>query len=43
MTSITVKNYPGAGHDCWTATYDNPEFYQWLLAKAQQKIATLFA
>jgi predicted peptidase len=23
--------YPEAGHDSWTATYDNPEFYQWLL------------
>ena len=20
--------YPDAGHDCWTVTYDNPEFYQ---------------
>lgn len=20
------------GHDCWTATYNNPEFYQWLLS-----------
>jgi poly(3-hydroxybutyrate) depolymerase len=25
--------YPDAGHDSWTATYDNPEFYQWLLAQ----------
>ncbi len=23
--------YPNAGHDSWTATYDNPEVYQWLL------------
>jgi predicted peptidase len=23
--------YPEAGHDSWTETYDNPEFYQWLL------------
>ena len=23
--------YPEAGHDSWSATYDNPEFYQWLL------------
>ncbi|MCL5096415.1 MAG: prolyl oligopeptidase family serine peptidase [Candidatus Omnitrophica bacterium] len=30
--------YPDAGHDSWTATYNNPEFYQWLLAqrRAQQ-------
>lgn len=26
--------YPEAGHDSWTATYDNPELYEWLL---QQK------
>lgn len=23
--------YPDAGHDSWTATYDNPELYDWLL------------
>ncbi|GIX04826.1 MAG: hypothetical protein KatS3mg114_0695 [Planctomycetaceae bacterium] len=23
--------YSGVGHDSWTATYDNPEIYQWLL------------
>lgn len=23
--------YPEAGHDSWTVTYDNPEFYKWLL------------
>jgi predicted peptidase len=22
--------YPDAGHDSWTETYDNPEFYKWL-------------
>jgi len=22
--------YPGVGHDSWTATYDNPEFWKWL-------------
>ncbi len=25
--------YPEAGHDSWTVTYDNPEFYKWLLAQ----------
>jgi len=25
--------YPEAGHDSWTETYDNPEFYKWLLAQ----------
>ena len=29
--------YPDAGHDCWTVTYDNPEFYQWLLAQKRNK------
>jgi len=23
--------YPEAGHDSWTETYNNPEFYKWLL------------
>lgn len=23
--------YPEAGHDSWTETYNNPEFYEWLL------------
>jgi len=25
--------YPEAGHDSWTVTYDDPEFYSWLLAQ----------
>ncbi|MCU0872462.1 MAG: prolyl oligopeptidase family serine peptidase [Pirellulaceae bacterium] len=25
--------YPDAGHDSWTATYKNPEFYAWLFAQ----------
>ncbi len=25
--------YPDAGHDSWTETYNNPEFYQWLLSQ----------
>lgn len=24
--------YPGVGHNSWSATYDNPEVYQWLLS-----------
>jgi dipeptidyl aminopeptidase/acylaminoacyl peptidase len=23
--------YPEAGHDSWTATYDNPALYRWFL------------
>ncbi len=29
--------YPEAGHDSWTVTYDNPEFYTWLLAQKRHK------
>jgi predicted peptidase len=29
--------YPEAEHDSWTATYDNPEFYQWLLAQKRTR------
>lgn len=25
--------YPGVQHDSWTATYENPEIYEWLLAQ----------
>jgi predicted peptidase len=28
--------YPEAGHDSWTETYDNPAFYEWLLAQKRQ-------
>jgi len=27
--------YPDAGHDSWTATYDNPELYEWLLGHSK--------
>ena len=29
---VKLTVYPNAGHDSWTATYDNPAFYQWLLS-----------
>ena len=29
--------YPGVGHDSWTATYSNPGLYEWLFA--QQRLA----
>ena len=32
--NVKLTVYPEAGHDSWTATYDNPELYEWLL---QQK------
>lgn len=28
--------YPDANHDSWTATYDNPELYQWFLEQARK-------
>jgi predicted peptidase len=33
--------YPEAGHDSWTVTYNNPDFYEWLLKqKRRQPSAT---
>ena len=29
--------YPDAGHDSWTATYDNPDLYTWFLAHTRKK------
>jgi len=29
--------YPDADHDSWTATYDNPELYEWLLKQTRHK------
>ncbi|GAH52989.1 unnamed protein product, partial [marine sediment metagenome] len=29
--NVRFTIYPEAGHDSWTETYDNPEFYDWLL------------
>ena len=30
-TDVKLTVYPEAGHDSWTETYRNPEFYEWLL------------
>ena len=27
--------YPDTGHDAWTATYDDPAFYTWLLVQVR--------
>ncbi len=29
--NVMYTVYPEAGHDSWTKTYSNPEFYEWLL------------
>ena len=34
-----VTIYPGVGHDSWTQTYDNPEFYEWLLQQRRKPAA----
>jgi hypothetical protein len=26
-----LKVYPGVGHDAWSPTYADPDFYRWLL------------
>lgn len=30
---VKLTLYPGVGHDSWTRTYDDPEFWKWLLAQ----------
>ncbi|MDZ4288307.1 MAG: prolyl oligopeptidase family serine peptidase [Prosthecobacter sp.] len=30
---VKLTIYPGVAHDSWTTTYDNPEFWEWLLAQ----------
>ena len=32
--------YPEAGHDSWTETYNNPEFYEWLLTQKRTPAET---
>ncbi|MBS4218666.1 prolyl oligopeptidase family serine peptidase [Bacillus sp. FJAT-49711] len=31
--SVKLTVYPDANHDSWTETYNNPDFYKWLLSK----------
>lgn len=31
--SVQFTVYPDAGHDSWTATYDNPEVFDWLFSQ----------
>ena len=33
----TFTRYPDAGHDSWTASYDNPELYEWLLSHQRKQ------
>ncbi len=34
---VKLTVYPEAKHDSWTETYNNPEFYDWLLAHSRRK------
>jgi predicted peptidase len=34
--NVRFTVYPEAGHDSWTATYDNPKLYEWLLQQKRQ-------
>ncbi len=34
--NATLTIYPGAGHNSWTETYNNPELYEWLLRQNLQ-------
>jgi len=33
VKEVKLTIYPEAQHDSWTETYDNPKFYEWLLAQ----------
>jgi predicted peptidase len=35
--NVKFTVYPEAQHDSWTETYNNPEFYQWLLEQKRGK------
>jgi predicted peptidase len=35
--NVRFTVYPEADHDSWTATYENPEFYEWMLAQRKQR------
>jgi predicted peptidase len=35
--NVRLTVYAEAGHDSWTETYNNPDFYQWLLEQRRRK------
>lgn len=35
--NVKLTIYPDAGHDSWTQTYDDPEFYKWLLSQRRKQ------
>ncbi|UYQ95373.1 prolyl oligopeptidase family serine peptidase [Chitinophaga horti] len=36
-SNVQFTIYPEAAHDSWTATYDDPAFYTWLLAQRKHR------
>jgi predicted peptidase len=38
-TNVQLTVYPEADHDSWTVTYDDPKFYEWLLAQQRKPAA----
>ena len=34
---VKLTVYPEANHDSWTETYNNPKFYEWLLAQRRRE------
>ncbi len=35
---VKLTIYPEAGHDSWTAAYENPELYDWLLQQKRKPV-----
>ncbi|NEU07875.1 prolyl oligopeptidase family serine peptidase [Flavihumibacter sp. R14] len=38
-SDVKFTLYPDAGHDSWTATYQNQQLYDWLLSKSRGKVS----
>lgn len=36
---VVFKYFPNGGHDVWTRTYDDPEFFAWLLKHKRQEVS----
>jgi predicted peptidase len=39
-SNVLYTEYPDAGHDSWTRTYDNPDLYKWLLKQRRPPTRT---
>lgn len=37
---VKLTLYPGVNHNAWTPTYNNPEFYEWLLSHERNEEGT---